>query len=755
MAAITSAQSGNWSSTPTWTGGVVPVEGDTATVASGHTVTVDQNIVIGADSGTALTINGVLDVPYNIAADYSLTLKGNIGFGSGGEFKIGSSSNRLDNARTYTININYSASLAQDKYSFTVPNNGILSWFGSTKTLDTYLTANALATGSNSVISVNDVTNWRNGDKVILTDEFNLSSQQEYTISSISGNNVTLNTNIGSSAQACTISTSTDRITKTSHGLSSGDIVTFSADSLPTILTGTLAANTAYYVVWYDANSFYITTTLGGANIDFTSTGTNVSYYLGSRAANVKVINISNNIVIKSYSSSNKGRMILSGTGTNQHTLSYVSLESLGYDNTGGQALSCGASTLSATNDNIITIYYGHVTTGGSNKVKKLIIFKVNGGSSYINLAFTDVDTYYFISNNSANVGLGSNADSDTIRIKNAYVYASAVLGSSSFINKVTIDNLYMYKAAMFKATNSAGNIWINNCTVKNANGLNATYGSIKCKNLTSINNNPDMAGLHNNLIVENHTTDTSNWFGTTNGEVKVTNFNGTVGYNKTYKYGCTFESDSNIFRTSAPSIKVIINATKVPFTLSGNARTFYVNNNKTITLNCYVLKDILSTGQAATIRIAVGTDGHGLTETDSTTIFKEYDILPSTSATKVVTFNTTTDKVSLVAHGLTNGTKVYFGGGTLPTELSTATTYYVVNAETDYFQVESSVGGGAILLSGSTSGTTYVNTWESKSINLGTTTSAGFVSLEVVVSKGASLWNLWIDDLTITESAP
>jgi hypothetical protein len=57
MALITSAQSGNFNATSTWTGGVVPGVGDTARAATGHTITITANVVCDAVTNTA-TGNG-------------------------------------------------------------------------------------------------------------------------------------------------------------------------------------------------------------------------------------------------------------------------------------------------------------------------------------------------------------------------------------------------------------------------------------------------------------------------------------------------------------------------------------------------------------------------------------------------------------------------------------------------------------------------------------------------------------------------
>ena len=82
MAAITSAQSGNWSASATWTGGVKPGAGDTAVIATGHAVVVDENTTVGSNSaavGHGINVKATSAAVYaqlSVAAGVTLTLRG-------------------------------------------------------------------------------------------------------------------------------------------------------------------------------------------------------------------------------------------------------------------------------------------------------------------------------------------------------------------------------------------------------------------------------------------------------------------------------------------------------------------------------------------------------------------------------------------------------------------------------------------------------------------------------------------------------
>lgn len=78
-AAIASGAAGNWSNTATWTGGVVPGNGDTVTI--GHAVTVDTNTTVGhspaaGDVTAAILTNGSGSL--TVATGVTLTVRGDI-----------------------------------------------------------------------------------------------------------------------------------------------------------------------------------------------------------------------------------------------------------------------------------------------------------------------------------------------------------------------------------------------------------------------------------------------------------------------------------------------------------------------------------------------------------------------------------------------------------------------------------------------------------------------------------------------------
>lgn len=169
MTAITSNGTGGgvWSAGASWTGAAVPVEGDTVIVQNGDTITIDQNITVGADSATAaidVSSGGKLEILSTVAADYTLTCKGDLKTSVGGTIEIGTVANPIPAARIFTVKLNYSAALAEGKYGFI--NNGDIILQGASKTPHTLLTSDLSATGT--VWTVGDTTGWEVGDKVAI-----------------------------------------------------------------------------------------------------------------------------------------------------------------------------------------------------------------------------------------------------------------------------------------------------------------------------------------------------------------------------------------------------------------------------------------------------------------------------------------------------------------------------------------------------------------------------------------------------------
>ena len=678
MAAISSngTGGGNWSSTASWTGGVVPTEGDTVIIASGDTVTIDQNIIVGDDTATdAVYINGTLDVPYNITSDYTLTLKGDL-YCNTGDFTIGTESNRLDATRNFKIIINYSATPATYKYSIQ-SSTGLFKWYGAEKTTATAL--NGSVSASATQIIVDDATNWKIGDIIAVVDETDRTKIEEFKIR---------DTYAGGGSTTIPLALATDETT--------GDTMTDAKTD-----------------GWFVLNISH--------NIEVTTYDTNISKIHAVNKVPGDFVRLSNVMFNRMSFEINNGNI---DNVLNKISL-YKSQTSSSTFNIFGEVNSFGG------------LQYGYQTENGSySNVFNIVKATSNGlrfnGTNYI----IPIDTCRIY-------GSGSDAFAEVINTTKCQFHIGDCISKCN-------------SGIGFSFYDSAQEHFINNLTTQYNTYGSELAGRMKIKNMTSSNNSSGDIITNTatgDIIIENasltSSTPITNNYATI---IRISNYNGTGGYNRTYFNGNILESDNLVYRTSASSLKCTINNTnEIGVSLSSHSRTFYVTDTKSYSLDLYAYKDIASSGATAILRVAKGTDGHGLSE------ITEYDIMPTVPASITIGFSDVGGNLNVDAngHGLSNGDIVSFTTtGAMPTGLSASTDYYVVSASTDDFELSLTEGGASISYTDAGSGTFTI--WEKKTLDLtqgGTATSSGFIELELVVTKGTSTWNLNIDDITLTET--
>ena len=187
MAALTSTQSGNWSSSSTW-GGSTPADGDTFTIAQGHKVTVNSDQRAGTGFGDILVrgnlhfdtngkirMNGRITVQGNASTDYSKTN----GVSAQDFTEGGSSSGALLSATGNNIVLEFEGTNA-DQHGIWIENVSYSSWkfIGDDSVTTTELSA--IANPGDEYITVDSTTGFGLGDWVAIYNTNNARPEEQH-----------------------------------------------------------------------------------------------------------------------------------------------------------------------------------------------------------------------------------------------------------------------------------------------------------------------------------------------------------------------------------------------------------------------------------------------------------------------------------------------------------------------------------------------------------------------------------------------
>ena len=100
LAQIQSAQSGNWSSSTTWVGGIIPNGNDAVIINANHQVTLDNSAFATRNANTTVNLNGTLAASVTCVNNASMLVNGSFklisgGWATGNNFVYGTSSNLI------------------------------------------------------------------------------------------------------------------------------------------------------------------------------------------------------------------------------------------------------------------------------------------------------------------------------------------------------------------------------------------------------------------------------------------------------------------------------------------------------------------------------------------------------------------------------------------------------------------------------------------------------------------------------------
>ncbi|HET6272650.1 MAG TPA: T9SS type A sorting domain-containing protein [Bacteroidota bacterium] len=396
-ATITSAQSGNWNSGPTWVGGVAPVAADNAVIASGHTVTLTV-----ATSITNFTINSsgtLADGGFNLTVSGNLVLNGTwSGSGAGRLVMTGASATldgtgTINNANRLDMSTGSKTILATANLTFTgtnqridvrtgntVTNNGIVTleritdagatstWVNAANSTvnvseDLLSTGTLTATASGNTINYNGTTL---GQTVKATTYHHLVVNKTGQTATLGGNTI-VNGNLTLSSGTLSTSASNFNLTVAGNWTNNGGsftpgtgTVTFNSTTAAQSINGTAASQTFRNIT---VNKSGQTLSVGGSTATLTLNGTLTLTAGTFSAGTASAINVAGNWT-------NNGGTFTGGTGTvafngaaNQVIggTASTTFASMTANNSSGITINTSA-TVSAT----LTMTSGNIATGSN-----------------------------------------------------------------------------------------------------------------------------------------------------------------------------------------------------------------------------------------------------------------------------------------------------------------------------------------------------------------------------------------------------
>jgi hypothetical protein len=170
--AITSFQSGNWSATTTWVGGVVPTSANNAVIASSHVVVMDSGTYATRNAGTTTTVDagGTLATSQTYVNNGTTTINGSFRLDSGGWVSDAGGTNALVYGTNGTLIFNTAYSANNGNYwpttngpvNVTVNSGSNLNLGFSRTVTGTFQTA-AGVTLSSSTLTLNGICQLNSG----------------------------------------------------------------------------------------------------------------------------------------------------------------------------------------------------------------------------------------------------------------------------------------------------------------------------------------------------------------------------------------------------------------------------------------------------------------------------------------------------------------------------------------------------------------------------------------------------------------